>query len=240
MSEPTRPDPTAPPGPTEPGPTAPDPTAPTAATAATAATGRGVRLGYHGSAEVASRVIRTAGWDESAVRLSQYDIADPFAELRRGTLDVMIVKFGLREPDLVTSRVLTYDARAAVVGADHPVAAHGSVSVEDLADYDAFDCPGKLPGYVWDEVVPRHTPAGRPIHRRHQVTDVPTMMRLVAGAGAVHISLVSLADIAPPAVRIVPIDDLPAAPVTLAWCRGRELPAPVHDFITAAEAGASR
>ncbi|MFI9173088.1 LysR substrate-binding domain-containing protein [Streptomyces lincolnensis] len=199
-----------------------------------------VRLGYHGSAGVAARIVEIAGHDPAAVRFVPYDIADPFDGLRRGELDVMIVKFGLREPDLVTSRILTYDARAAVVAAGHPLADRASVSVEDLADRDLFDCPGKLPGYVWDEVVPRHTPAGRPLRRRHQVTEIPTMMRLVAEEGAVHLSLVSLTEVAPPAVRIVPVPDLPPAPVTLAWPRGRDLPPHVARFITSAEAGASR
>lgn len=199
-----------------------------------------IRLGYHGSPEVAARIVKITGHDPASVRLGPYDIADPFAELRHGELDVMIVKFGLREPDLVTSRVLTYDARAVVVAVGHPLANHTSVSVEDLADHDLFACPGKLPGYVWDEVVPRYTPTGRALRRRHQVTEIPAMMRLVAEAGAVHLSLVSLADVAPPTVRVVPVPDLPPAPVTLAWPRGRELPVRVMEFIASAEAGASR
>ncbi|MFD6966980.1 LysR substrate-binding domain-containing protein [Streptomyces sp. NPDC059949] len=199
-----------------------------------------IRLGYHGSAEVARRIVRLAGPGHADVRTSPYDIADPFRGLYEGRHDVVIVKFSLREPDLACSRTLTYDDRAAVVGAGHPLAGRASVSIEELADYDAFRCPGSLPGYVWDEVVPPRTPAGRPIHRRHSVTDIPAMMRLVADGGAVHISLASLADVAPAAVRIVPVEDLPPAPVALAWRRGVVLPPHVHRFISAAEAGASR
>ncbi|GAA1185967.1 hypothetical protein GCM10009654_49420 [Streptomyces hebeiensis] len=229
-----------------------DPTALTAVSTATpappvapevapaTAPGRPVRLGYHGSAEVAARVVRLAGRDETAVRIEPYDIADPFAELRRGAQDVVIVKFALREPDLVTSGVLTHDARAVVVGAAHPLAGRASVSVEELADHGLFDRPGKLPGYVWDEVVPPRTPAGRPLRREHRVSDVPTMMRLVARGTAVHLSLVSIADVAPPGIRVVPVHDLPAAPVALAWCKEREPAAHVADFIAAAEAGAAR
>ncbi|MFF8974796.1 LysR substrate-binding domain-containing protein [Streptomyces sp. NPDC014995] len=199
-----------------------------------------IRFGYHGSPHVATRVIRRAGWDETAVDLSEYDIAAPFQALRTGRLDVMTAKFAVREPDLVTSRTLAEDARAVVVAAGHPLAAHDSVSVEDVAAYDCFDRPGDLPAYVWDEVVPRYTPAGRPLRRRHRVTAIPDMMRLVASGEAVHLSLISLADIAPPGIRVIPVPDLPPAPVTLAWPRATELPAHVREFITAAEAGAAR
>ncbi|OIK06022.1 substrate-binding domain-containing protein [Streptomyces monashensis] len=201
---------------------------------------RVIRFGYHGSPEVAHHITRLAGRDRSAVRLSAYDVTDPFRDLRAGELDLMIVKFGLREPDLVTSRVLTEDARAVLVGAAHPLAARASVSVEELADYDTFARPGAFPDYVWDDVVPPRTPAGRPIRRNRRVGSIPEMMALVAEGEAVHISLVSLADVAPPAVRVVPIHDLPSAPVTVAWRRGTELPFHVRDFITTAEAEASR
>jgi DNA-binding transcriptional LysR family regulator len=215
----------------------PEPAAGTAAGTAAAGT---IRLGYHGSPEVAHRITALAALPEATVRLHQYDITDPFRGLREGELDLIIVKFSLREPDLAVSRVLTHDARAVVVGARHPLAARTSVSVEELADHDAFHRPGNLPAYVWDEVVPPRTPAGRPIRRRHRVTDIARMMTLVAEDGAVHLSLVSLADVAPPAVRIVPVHDLPPAPVALAWHRATGLPAHVARYVQAAEQAASR
>lgn len=206
----------------------------------TAADSRTVRFGYHGSTEVVNRIIRLAGREEAGVRLSEYDIADPFRGVRAGELDVMIVKFGINEPDLVTSRVLTEDARAVVVGSGHPLAARASVSIEELADYDAFAPPGDFPAYVWDDVVPPRTLAGRPIRRNRRVRTIPEMMRMVAAGDAVHISLISLADIAPPGIKVVPIHDLPPAPVTLAWLRGAEVHDHIREFITAAEAEASR
>lgn len=201
---------------------------------------RTVRFGYHGSTEVAARIIRLAGRNEASVRLSEYDVADPFRGIREGELDVMIVKFGIDEPDLVTSRVLTEDARGVAVGTQHPLAARESVSIEELADYDAFAPPGTFPAHVWDVVVPPRTPAGRPIRRNLRGATFPEMMRLVAAGDAIHISLVSLADIAPPGIRVVPIHDLPPAPVTLAWLRDSEVPSHVRDFITTAETEASR
>ncbi|MFD8389122.1 LysR substrate-binding domain-containing protein [Streptomyces sp. NPDC059680] len=206
----------------------------------TAADSRTVRFGYHGSTEVAARIIRLAGREEADVQLIEYDIADPFRGVRAGELDVMIVKFGINESDLVSSRVLTEDARAVVVGSGHPLAARESVSIEELADYDAFAPPGSFPAYVWDDVVPPRTPAGRPIRRNRRVRTIPEMMRMVAAGDAIHISLISLADLAPPGIKVVPIHDLPPVPVTLAWRRGAEVHDHIREFITTAEAEASR
>lgn len=194
-----------------------------------------LRFGYHGSTELPAAIVRAAGGRAGEVRLSEYAVDDPFRALRAGELDLMVVKTRLAEPDLTTSAVLGADARAVVVGVGHPLAERASVSIEELAAYDAFHPPGSMPDYVWDEIVPRVTPGGRPIHRRHRIGTTPEMMALVVAAGAVHISVLSLADLAPPTVRVVPIHDLPPAPVALAWVAARTSQR-VRDFVAAAEA----
>jgi DNA-binding transcriptional LysR family regulator len=157
------------------------------------------------------------------VELHEYDIADPFAAIRAGHIDVMIAKFALREPDLVAGRTLCLEPRGVVVRRGHPLAGRPSVSIEDLADFDAFAPPGQMPSYVWDHVVPTRTPTGRTIRRTHRVATVPEMMERVAGSDAVHISLASLADVAPPSVQVLPVHDLPPAPVLFAWRRDPRL-----------------
>ncbi|MGW7528818.1 LysR substrate-binding domain-containing protein [Streptomyces sp. NPDC054783] len=199
-----------------------------------------IRFGYHGSADLVRRLIDDAGLDDHDVELRQYDVTDPFRALRSGELDVMTVKFQVREPDLSVSRVLAHDARAAVVGIAHPLAGRSSVSIEELAAYETFARPGRMPAYVWDDVVPPRTPAGRPLRRCHQVSTIRQMMCLVAESTAVHISLASLADVAPPQVAIVPIHDLPSAPVAVAWRRGEELPGHVRAFVERVRGGSER
>jgi DNA-binding transcriptional LysR family regulator len=196
---------------------------------------RSLRFGYHGSADVPVAIVRAANWPEAGVELVEYAVDDPFQLLRAGELDVMIAKFCCHEPDLATSATLMTDGRAAVVGAGHPLAGRDSVSIEELAAYDGFACPGTMPDYVWDVVVPPHTPAGRLIRRRYSLRTTGEMMKLVSSGEAVHISLGSLADIAPPSVRIVPIHDLPPAPVFLTWVREPGSRA-VQDFVARAEA----
>jgi DNA-binding transcriptional LysR family regulator len=194
-----------------------------------------LRFGYHGSAGAPRAVLRASGRTEAEVELVEYAVDDPFRLLRAGELDVMIAKFCCREPDLATSATLLTDGRAAVLGAGHPLAGRASVSVEELAAYDGFACPGTMPEYVWDVVVPRRTPGGRPLRRRYSCHTTGEMLKLVSSGEAVHISLGSLADVAPPSVRIVPIHDLPPAPVFLTWLRAPASPA-VRDFVARAEA----
>lgn len=203
------------------------------------AAGPRVRFGFHGSELVAHRIIASAGYDPAhGFELSEYDVTDPFRRIRDGELDVMIVKFGLDEPDLVCGPVLATDARAAVVRAGHPLAERPSISIEDVAEYTSFERPGTMPAYVWDEVVPPTTPSGRRIERAHHVETVAQMTGLVASTDAVHVSLISLADVAPPSVRIVPIDDLPPAPVALAWRSDLDA-VHVREFIAATTAVAT-
>jgi DNA-binding transcriptional LysR family regulator len=180
-----------------------------------------IRFGYHGSTALAERY---AAAGRAPVELVEYDVADPFRELRAGRLDVMIVKFRLDEPDLGCTAVLDTDARAVIVRAGHPLTAWRSVSIEQVADYAGFGRPGRMPGYVWDEVMPPTTPAGRPLRRVHSMTSTGDLMRTVAGTDAVHLSLCSLADIAPPSVRVIPVHDMPPAGVSIAWSRRRPRP----------------
>lgn len=193
-----------------------------------------ISFGFHGSRDAAAALVRRAGHDPAAFVFHEYDVTDPFRALRAGELDVMIVKFGRSEPDLVYSAVLSSDARVAVVGAHHPLAERETVGIEELADYEGFECPGRFPAHVWDEVVPPVTPAGRPIRRRWRLTGADTMMDVVRRTEAVHISLRSLADIAPRSVRVIDIHDLPPAPVGLACLPGA--PEPVCRFVADAEA----
>ncbi len=183
-----------------------------------------IRFGYHGSLDAAHSLVRAAGADPGVgFEFSQYDLTDPFRMLRNGELDVMIVKFAMREPDLSVGPCLAHDARAALLSDRHPLGGEESVSVEQLAAFPAFQRPGQMPDYVWDMVVPPYSPAGRPIHRVHPSSTVEQMVTVLRSTQAVHLSLASLAAVAPPDIRVLPIQDLPAAPVMLTW-RGQRPP----------------
>ncbi|MFD9790125.1 LysR substrate-binding domain-containing protein [Streptomyces sp. NPDC059070] len=196
-----------------------------------------VRLGIHGSPDLAAAVVRSAGRAESDVAMIGYDVADPFRGLRAKELDLVIVKYEVREPDLAVSRPVAYDPRAALVGAHHPLATHDSVSVEELAAYEGFRRPGAFPESVWDEVVPPRTPRGRRIRRAYELGTVKGLMGTLSGTDAVHLSFQSLETITPPNIRVIPISDLPPAPVALAWLREPEPAAHIARFVADAENG---
>ncbi|TPQ18652.1 LysR family transcriptional regulator [Streptomyces sporangiiformans] len=184
---------------------------------------RPVRLGVHGSSHLASRVITAAGHSSHEVEFVPYEVAEPFRPLRARALDVMIVKYAVQEPDIVVSRPVAFDGRALIVGKEHPLADRDTVSIEEAARYDCFRCPGDFPPYVWDRVVPPHTPSGTPLRRIHRMTTVKAMVGVLAAGQAVHVSFQSLGAMLPPHIRAVPIHDLPPAPVSLAWLRDVDL-----------------
>lgn len=176
-----------------------------------------IRLGIHGSPDLARRIVTAAGHGLDEVRFVPYEVTDPFRPLREGAQDLMIVKYELEEPDIAWSRPVAQDARALVVHKDHPLADRASVSVEEVADYEAFQRPGDFPANVWDLVVPRLTPGGRPIRRVHPLTTIQALAERLAETDAVHLSVQSLDASVPAYIKVVPVPDLPPAPVRLAW-----------------------
>jgi hypothetical protein len=200
-----------------------------------------VRLGVHGSPDLARRIVTAAGHRVDEVEFVPYEVTDPFRPLRDGAQDLMIVKYELEEPDLVCSGPVAHDARALVVHKDHPLAGRASVSVEEVADYEAFQRPGDFPANVWDRVVPRFTPGGRPIRRVHPLTTIDALAaRLAESPRAVHLSVQSLDASVPAWIRVVPVTDLPPAPVALAWLLAKPLPPAAAALVADAERSFAR
>lgn len=194
-----------------------------------------IRFGIHGSSRLAEGIIASAGHRPQEVEFVRYEATDPFRQLRQGLADVMIIKYDLLEPDLVYSGPVAHDGRAALVGSGHPLASKDSVSVEEVADYEVFQCPGDFPPNVWDQVVPPRTPGGRELRRVHPLTTFEALTDLLTRTRAVHLSVASLAALALPGVKVLPVLDLPAAPVHLAWLREGELRADAARFVADAE-----
>ncbi|MFD4376435.1 LysR family transcriptional regulator substrate-binding protein [Streptomyces sp. NPDC058486] len=199
-----------------------------------------VRIGIHGSPHLAARIVTAAGLPPEAVQFVPYDVTEPFRPLRDRAADLMIVKYDPREPDIEVGAPVALDGRAVVVGAHHPLAGRPSVSVEEVAPYEGFRCPGDFPPLVWDQVVPERTPGGRTIRRVHPMTTLAAMAELLRTSTAMHLSFRSLAAILPPDIAVVPVDDLEPSPVALAWLRDAEQPPHVSRFVAAAERGAAR
>ncbi|MFF4098226.1 LysR substrate-binding domain-containing protein [Streptomyces sp. NPDC001903] len=208
--------------------------------AATRTAPRTVRMGVHGSTHLASRLVAAAGHAPESVEYVPYEVTEPFGPLRAGDADIMIVKYDPLEPDLAVSGPVGFDGRAVLVGAHHPLAGRASVSVEEVAEYGGFRCPGEFPPHVWDLVVPPRTPLGRPIRRIHAMTTLTAMTELLRSTYAVHLSFRSLEAVVAPDVKVVPVHDLPPSPVAFAWLRDTGPAEHVRRFVADAQRAALR
>lgn len=201
-----------------------------------------VRLGYVGSPDAARRVTdaaRAAGHD-GGVEASECLITEPYGRLRRREIDLLVLRFEIDEPDLVTGPCLYTEERVVAVGSRHPLASRASVTTDDLADHDLFQPPGAFPEDVYDQLVPRWSTGGRPLRRVCPAASMKDMFTAIEESRAVHPTIASMRLRTDGSqVRYLPLTDLPPAPVRLTRLAG---PAPraVTDFCAAAEKGFGR
>jgi DNA-binding transcriptional LysR family regulator len=172
-----------------------------------------------------------------SIREVRFD--DPLGPLRRGEIDVMACRLPIEQPDLAVGPILSSDARIVAVATGHPLATRASVSVEDLADYEAHDAGNRLPREYLDTLIPPQTPSGREIRRRHMPTPSPSQVLATVATGAiVHPTISSFPDhFRHPGVTFVPIRDLPPMRSGLVWRKARETAAVRAFASAAAEAG---
>jgi DNA-binding transcriptional LysR family regulator len=171
-----------------------------------------------------------------ACRVVVSDVAwtDPLGPVRRSEVDLLAIRFPLRQPDLVVGPVLTTDARALAVADDHPLAGRSTVCVEDLADYEVAAGTPAVPQELIDALIPRTTPSGRPIARRMVTGSVQTLA-MVARGEIVHATVASLPDyMSYPGITYIPIVDLPPCDAGLVWRASEESPA-IRAFAAVAE-----
>lgn len=151
--------------------------------------------------------------------------------LRTGELDALVHWLPLRQPGISVGPVLLDAAPVLAVRVGHPLAARGWASVEDLADYAVLDAEGVLPAETIDELMPRFTPAGRPVPRRGREGRMAEVFSLVARGQVVHPTVASVGDhYGHPAVVLVSLRDAPRRRSALAWMTERPNPA-LHAFV---------
>ena len=114
-----------------------------------------------------------------------------------------------RQPDLTAGAAFAYYPRALAVAASHRLAAHNTVSVEDLADEEVALLPPSIPPAVYDLIVPPRTPSGRPIRRTQPVQTINEILSLVARGRIVHPTSSAVPIFNRDDIVLIPIDDLP-------------------------------
>ncbi|RSN67789.1 LysR family transcriptional regulator [Actinomadura sp. WAC 06369] len=168
-------------------------------------------------------------WDAFRSRHPQWRLqirrapfTDPFARLRAGELDALIVWLPVEEPDLAVGPVLFTDARLLAVSAEDELASRSSVPLEALAGRRHATAPA-MPDYWEDRYLPFQTPRGRPIERSQIVTNGDDLIHLVSTGEIVHGFPAHVTKYwSMPHIRWLPLPDTPPLSYALVWRREAE------------------
>jgi DNA-binding transcriptional LysR family regulator len=199
-----------------------------------------VRLGVTYAAAASPPLLRAIGAFETRHRQSSVEIVElPFRDrlgpLRRGEIDLMVLRLPVDQPDIEVGPVVWREPRVLAVGRHHPLAARESVSIEEVAEHCVVDVSDLGPREIGVAFVPEVTPAGRPIPRlAATVHDFTDLVLLIARGRAVQPTVASAAPrFAHPDVVCLPITDLPLSSTALGWRRGNSDPR-LHAFVDVA------
>jgi DNA-binding transcriptional LysR family regulator len=199
-----------------------------------------VRLGVTYAAAASPDLLRAIDVFESRhpqcrVETMELPFRDRLQPLRRGDIDLMVLRLPLEQPDIEVGPVVRLEARVLAVARDHPLAARDSVSIEDVAEHCVVDVSDLGPPEIGAAFVPEVTPAGLPIPRlAATVHDFTDLVLLVARGRAVQPTVASAAPrFAHPNVVCLPITDLPPSSTALAWRRDSS-DARLHAFLQVA------
>jgi DNA-binding transcriptional LysR family regulator len=158
------------------------------------------------------------------VRLREVETFDAYRPLRRGDIDVLCNWLAVDQPDLTAGAAFAYYPRTLAVAPSHRLAAKSTVSVEELAEEQVVLLPDSIPSAVYDLLVPRRTPSGRPIRRTQPVQSINEILSLVARGRIVHPTSSGVPIFDRDDITLIPIIDLPPLPLGLVWATSRDNP----------------
>ncbi|MGW1346658.1 LysR family transcriptional regulator [Kribbella sp. NPDC002412] len=166
--------------------------------------------------DVEVEVIRTT-WDD------QVDV------LHDGRVDVSIVRLPIPQEGL-SIRPLFEEPRVAMVPADHRLAGKPAIDIADLADEHLLQAPDAVP--EWRDIASElRTGTARPVPVQRSVEE--KLEHVAAGSGVSILPLSVATFYHRPDVAVVPVNDIAANKVCLAWIASRRSRL-IHDFADAA------
>jgi DNA-binding transcriptional LysR family regulator len=142
------------------------------------------------------------------IRIRETDLTDPTCGLRAGHVDVALTRGPFDETGLGV-RELRTDRVGAVLRADDPLAGRAHLELADLADRDWFQFPeGTDPAWraYWNGGRPRTGPVVRAVQE---------CLQAVLWNGTV--GMTALDHRVPDRLAVVPVLDMPASRVVVAW-----------------------
>lgn len=168
-----------------------------------------------------TRLVRafTAAYPGCDVQLRETGIWDLYGPLRRGDVSVLVSWLAVDEPGLAAGPAIEFRARALAVSRDHPLAARGSVTAEDLADYETITPPA---GALYDILIPPRTPSGRPVRRTRAVPGLHETLALVASGQIVHPTVAGLPLAQRSDITLLRLTGLPPLGLGPIWCTAHE------------------
>lgn len=164
----------------------------------------------------------TSRYPDCELTLHDQMPTEPYDQLRRGDVDVLVNWLVVDEPDLTIGPVIEYRDRVLLVGLGHRLAGRESVSFEELADEETHENRPEFPAPLFDAIVPPATPAGRPIRRTQPWRSQEDVARLVAQGRIVHPTMADIPQYQRSDLTTIPIRDMPPMPLGLIWCSARE------------------
>lgn len=157
------------------------------------------------------------GW---VVDLRDVPLTDMLEPLRRGEVDVLVVRLPLDQPDLTIGPTLSSEQRVLATRRDHPLAGREEISIEDVADYKVAWLD-TLPDELAEAILPSRTPNGRVIERHSRpIRNLNELAMLVERGEIVHLTVPSMADYWGPDIVYVPVVGMPESSEALVWMRG--------------------
>jgi DNA-binding transcriptional LysR family regulator len=155
--------------------------------------------------------------------LREVAIADPYAALRQGEVDVLVNWLAVDEPDLKAGPAIAYEKRVLALAADHPLAKRTEIHVNDLAGCETVRLPRTFPVALEKAFLPRMTSSGVPIPRTREAHSFGELATLVARGLVVQGTVASsAAQLAREDIVLIPIVDLPPLALGLIWRRTHE------------------
>ncbi|MEV5357116.1 LysR family transcriptional regulator [Streptomyces sp. NPDC052693] len=172
------------------------------------------------------------------VQLVNLGFGDHLAALAQQEADVVF----LRPPvtDDIELHHLATEPRVACLSADHPLATLPRLTLAQLSGVPVVDMPGQVPRLWWDFWAVDPRPDGSPVHYGPVVTDMESLLHMVAAGEAMCFLPAAAREYFPrPGVSYIDVIDLAPSTSALAWLRRRRSEPTIKAIRQAAHEAAS-